>query len=275
MQTHINIHHEQHGHGLPIFFVHGFSEDMGTWAQLVDLFQKNTAYNNYALHCIDLIGHGKSSKPRSAKYYGMDHVIKEIHRTIHTKLTNTSEKYILLGYSLGGRIAMHYALQHAKELQALILESAAFGIEDAAQRQARKEQDEKLAHMIEQNGIEYFEKYWSALDIFKSQQCLDAHSKAQIKHRRLQNQPHALAHTLRMTGQGKVAYIKHNILQLPLPILYIYGELDKKYAELAQALPMDAKNLTVRKIKQAGHNTHMEKPLDFFTVLINFLSQIK
>ncbi len=256
------------GSGDPIICLHGFSEDVSTWQTLYEQVKKNC--HAYALYCIDLMGHGKSPRPQELECYAMDYLVEKIHDTVQAALHNTQYKqYSLLGYSLGGRVAMHYALKYAHELRAIILESSSLGIEDAAQKQERKKQDEKLANIIEQNSIEFFEQYWSQLELFKSQQSLSTKVKLEIKSRRLQNTPQCLANTLRMLGQGNLPYIAEDFFKLNLPKLYICGALDEKYLSVAKDLaPQD---IIVKTISRAGHNVHLEQPEIYYELVHNFL----
>ncbi len=263
-----NLHYTKQGEGLPIVCLHGFSEDASTWQSLFDEVKKNKA--QYAMYCIDLIGHGKSPRPHSIEYYAIDYLVDKIHATLQMAFSGKRKTpYVLLGYSLGGRVAMHYALKYTCELSAIILESSSFGIADYAKRQERKIQDEELALVIEQQGIEFFEKYWSNLTLFKSQQSLSDKIKQEIKTRRLQNDPRCLANILRMLGQGNLSYMANSFFALQLPKLYICGELDEKYLAVAQGL--EHKSIDVQMIAKAGHNTHLEQSTKFYELVHEFL----
>ncbi len=269
-----DLHCMSKGSGFPIFCIHGFSENLSTWDTILNLFERDDQFKNYSLHAFDLVGHGNSPKPSHIEHYSIDSITESTHRLVQSKLKNTQYKqYMLLGYSLGGRIAMHYALKYAHELHGLMLESSSFGIKNLVQRFERKEQDEKLASLIEQNSVEYFEKYWSRLDIFESQLKLTPEIKQEIKNRRLQNDPQSLAYTLRALGQGNLPCVQDDIMHLSIPKLYICGALDKKYVSLAKNLCDKSKMLQVEIVEQAGHNVHLEQSLKFYQLVCNFLTE--
>ncbi len=263
-----NIFYLKKGSGQAIILLHGFSEDHSTWNDLVSLFEKNKLLNKYCLYCIDIIGHGKSDKPHELKFYEMDFIVDSIHGLLNEL---SIKNPIMLGYSFGGRIAMHYTLKYLTELRALVLESASFGLKNKQEKEERLYKDNALAQMIIDRGIEYFEEYWSNLPIFASQKKLDFNILQNIKKRRLNNQVLALANTLKSTGQGNLEYIKDKILALDLPILYICGELDVKYAKQAECLKNVKKNLQIQIVEDVGHNVHLEKTLEFFNILLKFL----
>ena len=71
---------------------------------------------------------------------------------LHTVISAVAgESYSLMGYSMGARLALLYALEYSSEIENLILESGSAGIESEVERQARKDADEQLALAIEDN----------------------------------------------------------------------------------------------------------------------------
>ncbi len=266
----LQLHCVQHGHGYPVFCLHGFAEDMSTWDRMVNLFNNNPT--SFGIYSIDFVGHGKSPRPHESGYYNIGYIVETIHNNIQQQLKTTGfKKYALLGYSLGGRMATYYALKYCNELTALILESASFGIKDMHLKQERKSEDEKLAELIEKNNIDFFEQYWSKLSLFHSQKALPAILKAEIKRRRLQNDPKCLAQTLRMLGQGSLNYTLDDILALQLPKLYIGGALDEKYVAIARDL-QTISAMPVYIVEQAGHNVHLEQPDTYYQIVHNFIT---
>ncbi len=269
MNNNSDIFYTKIGHGKPVVLLHGFAQSHYTWNYFSKLSEDHGLLENYALYYIDLIGHGKSIKPNIQIAYSMQNMVDSLHSLI--KKLNL-QNYILLGYSLGGRVAMHYTLKYAAEVRALILESSSFGIADQQQRAVRKKQDENLAYEIETKGIAFFEQYWSNLPLFASQKLLPPSEQENIKNSRLCNCPQALAHTLRMTGQGSLEYVRDDFFNLNIPTLYICGELDEKYMVLAKSLLNDAnKHLQVNIIENAGHNTHAEQSHVFFDLVKKFI----
>lgn len=257
----IKYHVQIKGTGKPIICLHGFSENLSTWNQL--------ALEGYQLILIDLIGHGESDKPYSNKYYRVKEMIKHLNKLFDYKLG--LKKYSLLGYSMGGRIALAYALQYADELEKLILESASYGECGLINRLKRRRNDLKLAESIRKNGIEWFNNYWSNLAIFASQKKLPKAIINEITKRRLTNSTHALANTLLCSGQGVFPCLKNQIVHLSKPTLFISGEYDKKYRQIGNEfarLNPKVKHIT---IKGCGHNIHTENSIAFTEVLRSFL----
>ncbi|EKQ52291.1 MULTISPECIES: 2-succinyl-6-hydroxy-2,4-cyclohexadiene-1-carboxylate synthase [unclassified Clostridium] len=256
----IKYHIEVKGEGKPIICLHGFSEDISTW-NLLEL-------HGYKLILIDLIGHGKSDKPKDSKYYSLEIMLKHLN-TLIAQLN--LKKYSMLGYSMGGRCVLAYALTYPNEIDKLILESVSYGEEKFLNRLKRRGDDLKLAQNIEENGIEWFNQYWGNLSIFESQKSLPKHVINEINKRRLANSSHALSNTLKGTGQGKFPCLKDQIVKLSMPTLFISGEYDKKYQEIGKEFEKLNSKVKHIVINGCGHNTHIENINRYVEILNEFL----
>ncbi|MCL2858915.1 MAG: 2-succinyl-6-hydroxy-2,4-cyclohexadiene-1-carboxylate synthase, partial [Streptococcaceae bacterium] len=238
-----------HGSGFPLLALHGFSQSAETWDNL-DL-------EGIQVFALDLIGHGKSDKPDKAEPYQLDTILTHIHQISQQLFENQS--FILLGYSMGGRLALHYALKYPEQIHSLILESSSLGISDEDERLARRISDEKLAKNIEENGCEWFADFWGNIPLFDSQKSLDPTVQNNIWQSRADNTPHALTHTLRATGQGRLPALADHLQDLKISTLYISGELDTKYTSLGQTYFAKCPSVSTHVVHHAGHNAHLEK----------------
>ncbi|GAB6182050.1 2-succinyl-6-hydroxy-2,4-cyclohexadiene-1-carboxy late synthase [Desulfotomaculum defluvii] len=248
------------GKGKPIVCLHGFSENLSTWDFL--------ELEGYQLILVDLIGHGESDKPHQSKCYRLRVILRHLNKLIYQL---DIKKYSILGYSMGGRIALAYALVYPNEVEKLILESASYGECGLLNRLKRRKNDLKLAKGIREKGIEWFNEYWSNLSIFVSQKRLPKSVLNEISKRRLGNVAHALSNTLLCTGQGKFPCLKNKIVYLSKPILYISGQYDKKYQQIGNDFAKLGSNVKHVSIRGCGHNTHIEDPNTFKNVLSEFL----
>ncbi|ACL18538.1 alpha/beta hydrolase fold protein [Desulfitobacterium hafniense DCB-2] len=254
---------EVKGSGPTLVCFHGFAENSGTWEAL--------QLQDCQMVLVDLLGHGRSAKPRSLEPYELPVLLGHLHELM-AELGCTG--YSLLGYSLGGRIALAYGAAYPREVQGLILESSAYGIGDEEQRALRREQDVRLAQEILDRGIEWFAEHWSSLPLFASQTRLPPEIRAKIRARRLGNAPHALANTLLGSGQGVFPCLREQIPTLSMPILYIHGEQDEKYKEIGQELMDLNPGIKREMIPGAGHNAHLENPVTFAEIVGNFLQEL-
>lgn len=253
---------EVKGSGPTLVCLHGFAENSGTWEAL--------QLQDCQMVLVDLLGHGRSAKPRFLEPYGLPVLLRHLHELM-AELGCT--RYSLLGYSLGGRIALAYGTAYPREVQGLILESSAYGIGDEEQRMLRREQDAWLAREILDKGMEWFAEYWSGLPLFDSQTRLPPAIRAKIRARRLENAPHALANTLLGSGQGVFPCFREQIPALAMPILYIHGEQDEKYKEIGRELTELNPGIRREMVPGAGHNAHLENPVAFEKMVRNFMRE--
>ena len=128
------------GAGKPLVCLHGFSESGYTWDGIV--------VPGYQLIRIDTIGHGDSDIPEDEIAFSIPTMLNDLHTVISAV---AGESYSLMGYSMGARLALLYALEYSSKIENLILESGSVGIESEVERQARKAADEQLALAIEDN----------------------------------------------------------------------------------------------------------------------------
>ena len=191
---------------------------------------------------------------------------------LHTVISAVAgESYSLMGYSMGARLALLYALEYSSEIENLILESGSVGIESEVERQARKAADEQLALAIEDNDGEWFATKWANISIFESQHQLSPVVQDKLFQRRSHNSPYALAATLRGSGQGVMPYVGHRLQELSMPSLYISGALDTKYTTIGRDVFGKLPNFKHVIVEGAGHNVHIEKPQMFEQAVLDFL----
>jgi 2-succinyl-6-hydroxy-2,4-cyclohexadiene-1-carboxylate synthase len=183
----------------------------------------------------------------------------------------------LLGYSLGGRLALQWAARNAatlpQKIAALVLIGASPGIADAAERERRRQSDEALAHEILRDGIEAFLTHWWSGELFAGlTKNLSASALSALRERRLRNTPEALAASLRYVGNGVLPPVWSALPLLRVPVLCIAGEHDAKFraiaAQMAAHLP-DARTAT---ISAAWHLPHLENPAETAACLQQFFA---
>ncbi len=250
---------------LPILFLHGFTGSAEDWTSFFNKLHKSV----YPV-ALDLPGHGKSIKLED-EFYRFHSVNLIVNKLIeYLKL----EKPIILGYSMGGRVAYNFAVSNPQKLRALIIESSTPGIAEREIAEERLKKDFELAQLLDEKGINWFIEYWFSQPIFNTLNNLPEEKLKAIKNMRTGNSSTELAKSLRNYGQGKVGHVWDKIGKIDFPLLLIDGELDKKYRFL-NTLVMKYTRTAIRKtIKNSGHNTHLEKPEDFIILVNSFIEKI-
>jgi len=179
---------------------------------------------------------------------------------------------ILLGYSMGGRIALYSAF--SGYFRALILESASPGLATPAERQQRQASDEALATRIEQDGIEAFIDYWEKIPLFASQQQLSTEQCQELRAQRLNNRALGLANSLRGVGTGVQPELYTRLPTLDLPVLLLAGVQDRKFSTIAQRMASQLPQAKLQIIPSAGHTIHLEQPQAFVASVCEFCASV-
>ena len=246
-----------------LVLLHGFTGSTANWGQHLDTFAK------YGLHiiAIDLPGHGQSDAPDDPARYSIKRHQNDILAALQALYVQEGQA-MLLGYSMGGRIALYTAFSGF--FRALILESASPGIENVEEREERRRSDEALATSIEREGVPAFVERWERLPLFASQQTLPPEIKEALHAQRLQNNATGLAQSLRGVGTGVQPSLYAQLPTLHIPVLLIAGELDIKFTKIAQRMAQLLPQAQLHIIPAAGHTVHLEQPQLFTTLVKDF-----
>jgi 2-succinyl-6-hydroxy-2,4-cyclohexadiene-1-carboxylate synthase len=250
---------EEKGSGSPLLFLHGFTGDTSTWSEVVERLSKNSRCMT-----IDLVGHGKTDSPVESNRYSMKNSVEDI-KSILDELS--IKKISLLGYSMGGRLALAFAVQYPDYIEKLILESASPGLKTEEERILRIQNDHKLAEKIFNNGLNEFIKFWENIPLFASQKKLSSSVQEKIREQRLNQTPLGLANSLKGMGTGEQPSYWDALNKFTFPVFIIVGELDEKFCLIANEMMSKINNATVFKIPEAGHAIHVEKPEKFGTII--------
>ena len=263
--VHYNVERLSEG-GPPLLLLHGFTGSAATWASFPE------AWEHFSCIAIDFLGHGNSDSPAEPERYATARWVDDMAALMDALGIAAAA---VLGYSMGGRAALRFALAHPERVTALVLESASPGIEDEAERSVRVASDEALADDIERDGIGPFVDRWQSIPLFASQTALPEATRARLREQRLHNIPRGLANSLRGMGAGRDTPVFDRLVELRMPALLIAGGLDAKYRALAQrmaAASAPVANTALAIVPDAGHATHLERPDAFQQVVVDFLS---
>lgn len=242
--------------------LHGFTGTGATFKESLSCF---VAYNILA---IDFLGHGQSDSPIQSERYEIESIAQDI-TTLLTLLGLDS--FALLGYSMGGRVALPVALLNSRRCESLIIEGGSPGIESEQRRAERQKKDTRLADWLLNVGIEEFVKYWENLPLFATQRALSFEKQLKIRKERLSQAPFGLACILKFMGTGSQPSYWEKLDQLNTTrVLYIVGEHDHKFQQIAEQMQELIPSLLISK-HQSGHCVHVEQPDAFCLAVQEFL----
>ena len=263
----LRLHVARAGHGPPLVLLHGFTGSSETWDALRTALADGTA----TTLAVDLPGHGRSGAPALPGRYALDRFADDLARTLDALAV---ARAVVLGYSMGGRAALHFALRHSGRVAALVLESASCGIEDTAERAERLAADRALADAIERDGVAAFVDRWERLPLWASQSALPEGTRSALRAQRRRNEPRGLANSLRGAGAAAAPPMVERLGALGAPTLLVVGALDAKYVAIGRRLErvMPRARLTV--VPAAGHAVHLEQPAAFAGAVAAFLAEV-
>jgi len=254
--------------GDPVVLLHGFTGTHRTWDELGERLSEK-----HFLILPDLPGHGRSGVSRSRAKMGIGPTSDRVAEVMGLAMgVKGRRKAALLGYSLGGRVALELACRHQERLSCLILEGASPGIQGEVEREERRARDGSLADAIERRGVEWFVDQWQETPLFATQKELPPQSFDAVRRDRLSNSARGLAMSLRGAGTGEMLPLWNKIEDLRIPVLLVVGKRDPKYSEAGEAMHRLVPGSVVAEVDGAGHCVHVEKPEEFADIVERFLA---
>jgi len=257
---------EQAGAGPPLLLLHGFTGGAGAWMPHTAVWA-----SQFRTIAVDLLGHGASDAPADAARYSMERTVADL--TAMLDALGLPRAFVL-GYSMGGRVALHFAAAQPARVAGLVLESASPGLRSADERAARVAADEELASFVEREGVPAFVARWEALPLWASQARLPEATRAALRDARLRNSARGLANSLRGLGTGAQAPLHDRLHDIAIPTLLIAGALDPKYAAIAGDMAARLPDARAAIVPEAGHAVHLEQPAEFELLVAAFLSRL-
>ena len=256
----------ERGFGTPLLLLHGFTGAGPSWADHIDAFAVRAR-----VLAPDLPGHGGT--PPTTTLWGMT-----VEATADALATWLADQHalpaVVLGYSMGARIALRLAVAHPAAVVALILESPPAGIADPELRAARRDADEALAGRIERDGIDDFVTTWEQSAVFATHAALQPELLARQRAIRLANDPAGLAASLRAAGQGAMEPLGDLLGAVTAPTLVIGGVLDPVGRTRAEEVAAGIPGARLELLDDVGHTPHLEAPSAFRRLVLDFLQEV-
>ncbi len=245
--------------GQPLIFLHGFLGDCTDWEGIAP------AFSEYRCVAPDLPGHGETPLSETM---GWDQLPIELTRDLNAKGINHA---VVIGYSMGGRIALHWAHQDPNFVQGIILESASPGIDTEIERRARHLFDLQVEKQLGTLPPLEFIDWWCELPMFGD---IKIHPDyPALREKRSRFLPEDMRRVMRDFGAATRPSVWPVLGQLPI-IGFVTGSLDLKYKTVAHRIQTEFPNIPVEILENAAHNCHFEAPDRFSRVVLQFLRAV-
>lgn len=256
------FHYVSHGsRELPVvLFLHGF---LGSSAD----FEAAIAHlvNQFCCLAVDLPGHGQTVVNGEDDLYTMPQTASAIVSWLDELQLS---RCFLVGYSMGGRLALYLALHFPQRFPKVVLESASPGLRTDAERTARLQHDRNLAERLEADFSSFLSD-WYSQPLFHTLRHHAAFSA--VSQQRSRNRPSDLAKALRSLSTGLQPSLWEPLQRHAQPLLLLVGEDDRKFCTLNQAMADSCSKAQLHVIPDCGHAIHLENAEAFAQSVQEFL----
>lgn len=239
-----------------LVLLHGFTQGGGIWVPVMERLHVRCA-----IDAPDLPGHGSAA-----------HVLTDMANTA-SDLARRFGRGAWVGYSMGGRLALHVALHHPEVVSHLVICSATAGLKSEVERLERRSADDALGRRIRALGVEAFLGEWLDQPLFATlaDDRTDSDHDAEV---RLANTVDGLVGSLAVNGTGAQDSLWDAIGGLDMPVLVVTGRLDTKFTETGrQLVAAIGSNATHVIVDHCGHSVPFEDPATFARIVDDFVTR--
>lgn len=234
----------------PVVLLHGFTGSSGSWDPAL---VSGLAGSGRTVRAVDLPGHGAHGAEPTPEGSMLERALEIVGGAASGPLD-------LVAYSMGGRIALHFAERFPHRVRRLVLESASPGLRTEEERARRRASDEALATGIERDGVTTFVDAWERRPLLAGTDARSAEARARARRIRLGNSAEGLARALRGLGTGALPSLWDRLPDLGVPTLLLVGAEDAKFLGVARRMSELMPQARVEVVSGAGHSVHLDRP---------------
>ncbi|MEM7674414.1 MAG: alpha/beta fold hydrolase [Myxococcota bacterium] len=233
-------------HEIPTVLLHGFGGSPEAWRSVIDAWPSHEARPLFIT-------------PRQPGHGAPIDTVEHFEDAVNALAADLPDRFHLVGYSLGGRLALGLVAQHPSRVVSLTLIGAHPGL-DASARPARQQNDLLWAQRLQAMGTEAFFESWIQQPLFASQRALPAHALARQKTWRQHLNKDDLARAMRVLSLSTMPDYRPMLPTLTMPILLMAGEQDAKFVAISESMMAELPHGQLEIVKGVGHNIPLEAP---------------
>ena len=234
-----------------LFCIHGNFQTPSVWKPLAD----NLKTRNVNLDVIPI-------NLENYSFDGFDRWVDDFCNSVQTLAGQ--EKSFLLGYSLGGRLALHASLHNPNLWQGMIIVGADPGLESQEEKKLQLDKDRSWAERLKREPLEKLVDEWDAQSVFCGIRNQAPRNLGEMNPDRLSQQFKVFSKGIQQNLAPKLAELKRP------PILFLSGDKDDKYQKIGEELAKSSSIVKAQVVPDSGHRVPWENPESFVRVLIDF-----
>jgi pimeloyl-ACP methyl ester carboxylesterase len=260
----IRIYYEATGKGRPVVFVHGFGCGIRSWDPQVKALSPS-----YRTIAYDVRGHGLSDAPTEAGGYSQPISVEDLRRLLsYLQLRRAT----VVGLSMGGNIALNFALTHPDMVSGLVVVDTGAGSDGTADWVAGAH---SFAEGVDGGGTEAFADMAMASPLFARYCAKGPEAQRFIRSCLMTHRARGIAHTARevLAKRPKIYALGDRLAKLSVPTLLIVGEDDEPCRKVHDFMARTIPGATSVVLRRTGHLSNLESPAGFNAAVKRFLAR--
>lgn len=239
--------------------LHGFAGTPRSWDATVSLLPAGVFPHPVTLH-----GHAGVPVPQAT-------FAAEVARI--AAIAAASAPVHLVGYSMGGRVALTLALSRPELCRGATLVGVSAGLRAAEERDARRVADQAWRRLLLEEGLDAFFTAWDEQPLFATRRALPAPIREQRHAERAGHSARGLASALATLGLAEMPDLHPALALARIPLTFVAGEHDAKFRATAAALAATAPRGRCAIVSGAGHDVPTEAPAALGAVLVDAIAR--
>ncbi|XP_078167049.1 protein PHYLLO, chloroplastic-like isoform X2 [Carex rostrata] len=251
-----------------VIFLHGFLGTSEDWAPIM-----KSLSNDARTISVDLPGHGKSQVHAKQECTISVKTISELLLKLINEISTEEQRVVLVGYSMGARIALHMALNSDKIKGAVII-SGSPGLKQESNRKIRQAIDKSRAKLLISHGLHNFVETWYSTKLWSSLR-EHPHFDRLLQSRTQHDHVESLAKVLHDSSVANQRSLWDDLKDCKKPLVFIAGEKDSKFVNISYQMHNEMERLCeVFIVPDCGHAVHFENPLPLIHAIRSFLAKL-
>lgn len=260
----VSLYYEVTGRGAPLVLVHGFACGIRSWDPQVKALARSHRVIAY-----DVRGHGTSDAPADAADYSQPTSVADLHALLrHLGLRRAA----VGGLSMGGNIALNFALAHPEMVSALIVADTGAGSDGGPDWNAGSL---AYATTLDARGMEAFADQACANPLFARYLAQGPEAERVLRACLMTHRARGLAHTARevLARRPSIYALEPGLRALRVPTLLIVGEHDEACRAVHRFMAATIPGARSVVLPGVGHLTNLEAPAAFNAGVRRFLAR--